>query len=166
MKFLLPNYSCLQNPWLGGYRPQIPVLSVLCPQLNLLNPPPPKQNSWVRHCVCTLKCSECLQQLTYSQLLKHSAAWCLNSKHHYFKFNSPRKTAQAVLFLNRIRWVPGSDLGRQTDSPDRGFLWFSSTTPGECLKEDITASFHVISNLSFLRPNHTVILYCTATDKR
>jgi len=41
MKFLVPNYSCLQNPWLGGYRSQIPVLSVLCPQLNLLNPPPP-----------------------------------------------------------------------------------------------------------------------------
>ena len=40
MKFLVPNYSCLQNPWLVGYRPQIPVLSVLCPQLNLLNPPP------------------------------------------------------------------------------------------------------------------------------
>jgi hypothetical protein len=40
MKFFLPNYSCLQNPWLGGYRPQIPDLSVLCPQLNLLNPPP------------------------------------------------------------------------------------------------------------------------------
>ena len=39
MKFLVPNYSCLQNPWLGSYRPQIPVLSVLCPQLNLLNPP-------------------------------------------------------------------------------------------------------------------------------
>ena len=42
IKFLVPNYSCLQNPWLGGYRPQIPVLSVLCPQLNLLNPPPKK----------------------------------------------------------------------------------------------------------------------------
>jgi len=39
MKFLARNYSCLQNPWLGGYRPQIPVL---CPQLNLLNPPPPR----------------------------------------------------------------------------------------------------------------------------
>jgi len=38
MNFLVPNYSCLQNPWLGGYRHQIPVLSVLCPQLNLLNP--------------------------------------------------------------------------------------------------------------------------------
>ena len=49
MKFLVPNYSCLQNPCLGGYRPQIPILSVLCPQLNLLNPPP-KKNSWVRHC--------------------------------------------------------------------------------------------------------------------
>jgi hypothetical protein len=48
MKFLVPNYSCLQNPWRGGYRPQIPVLSVLCPQLNLLNPHP-EQNSWVRH---------------------------------------------------------------------------------------------------------------------
>ena len=42
MKFLVPNYSCLQNPLLGGYRPQILVLSVLCPQLNLLNPPPNK----------------------------------------------------------------------------------------------------------------------------
>ena len=49
MKFLVPIYSCLQNPWLGGYRPQIPVLSILCPQLNLLNTPPPEQNSWVRH---------------------------------------------------------------------------------------------------------------------
>ena len=39
MKFLVPNYSCLQNPWLGGYRPQIPFLFVLCPQLNLLNSP-------------------------------------------------------------------------------------------------------------------------------
>jgi hypothetical protein len=29
VKFLVPNYSCLQNPWLGGYCPQIPVLSVL-----------------------------------------------------------------------------------------------------------------------------------------
>jgi len=28
MKFFVPNYSCLQNPWLGGYRPQIPALSL------------------------------------------------------------------------------------------------------------------------------------------
>ena len=29
MKFLAPNYSCFQNPWLGDYRPQIPVLCLL-----------------------------------------------------------------------------------------------------------------------------------------
>ena len=29
MKFLVQNYSCLQNPSLGGYSPQIPILSVL-----------------------------------------------------------------------------------------------------------------------------------------
>jgi len=47
MKFLVPNYSCLQNPWLGGYRPQIPVLSVL----NWICWTPPEKNSWVRHCL-------------------------------------------------------------------------------------------------------------------
>ena len=61
MKLLVPKYSCLQNPWLGSYRPQIPVLSVLYHQLNLLNPPSPEQNSLVRHwslsrihCLCFL----------------------------------------------------------------------------------------------------------------
>ena len=43
MKLLVPNYSCLQNPWLGGYRPNILILSVLCPQLNFLNPPQPNK---------------------------------------------------------------------------------------------------------------------------
>ena len=36
------------EPLPRGYRPQIPVLSVLCPQLNFLNPPT-DQNSWIRH---------------------------------------------------------------------------------------------------------------------
>jgi len=43
MTFLVPNYSCLQNPWLGGYRPQIPFLSALGPHLNLLTPPRPNK---------------------------------------------------------------------------------------------------------------------------
>jgi hypothetical protein len=39
-----------RNLCLGGYSPQIPVLSAFYLQLNLLNPPPPpKKNSWVRH---------------------------------------------------------------------------------------------------------------------
>ena len=52
MKFLVPNYSCLQNFWLEGYRPPDP--RSLCPQLNLLNPPPLNKipeyaNDW-RYC--------------------------------------------------------------------------------------------------------------------
>ena len=43
MKFLVSNYNCLQNPWLVGYRPQIPVLSVLCPQLIFFELPRPKK---------------------------------------------------------------------------------------------------------------------------
>jgi hypothetical protein len=31
-----------RNSWLGGYRPQIPVFSAPCPQLNLLTPPKKK----------------------------------------------------------------------------------------------------------------------------
>ena len=42
MKFLVQNYSCRQNPRLGGYRSRIHVFSLLCPQLNLLNPTPNK----------------------------------------------------------------------------------------------------------------------------
>ena len=44
MKFLVRNYSCLQNPWLGGYSPQIPVR---CPQLNLLTSPPPLRTKFL-----------------------------------------------------------------------------------------------------------------------
>ena len=47
MKFLIPNYSCLQNPLLWSYCPQIPVLSVLCSQLNLLNTPTPLRTKFL-----------------------------------------------------------------------------------------------------------------------
>ena len=49
MKFLASNYSCIQNPLLGGCRPQIPVLYVLCTLLNLLIPLSGKKKSWIRH---------------------------------------------------------------------------------------------------------------------
>ena len=43
MKFLVPNYSCLQNPWLGGYRP--PDLRYLCPvsSTEIVEPPHPNK---------------------------------------------------------------------------------------------------------------------------
>jgi len=66
IKFLVPNYSCLQNPWLGGYRPQIPILSVLCPQLNLLNPPP---TPWIEFMGTPLQVS--LTKPTKPGMIKH-----------------------------------------------------------------------------------------------
>ena len=49
MKFLVPNYSCLQNSWLGGYCPRSPFsLSFV---LNWICWNPTEQNSWVYHCV-------------------------------------------------------------------------------------------------------------------
>ena len=46
---LVPNYSCLQKPWLGGYRPPDPLS--LCPLSSTeFIEPPHEQNSWVGHC--------------------------------------------------------------------------------------------------------------------
>ena len=47
MKFLVLNYSCLQNPWLGGYAPRS--LFSLSSVLNWICWTPPAKNSWVRH---------------------------------------------------------------------------------------------------------------------
>ena len=38
MKFLVPNYGCLQNPWLRGYRPRCPFSLSLT---EFVEPPPP-----------------------------------------------------------------------------------------------------------------------------
>jgi len=43
MKFLVPNYSCLQNPLLVGWRPQILVLSVPLSSSEFVEPPPPNK---------------------------------------------------------------------------------------------------------------------------
>ena len=75
MKFLVSNYSCLQNPWLGGYRPQIPILSVLCPQLNLLNPPP-KKKSWVRHWLCP-RYTGCWLSVAFCRTCRLTASSCV-----------------------------------------------------------------------------------------
>ena len=47
MKFLVPNYSCLHNPWLGATAPRS-LFSLSTTKF--VEPPPPKQNSWVCHC--------------------------------------------------------------------------------------------------------------------
>jgi len=53
IKFLVSNYSCLQNPWLGGYRTQIPVPSVhnwIC-----WTPPSPRTQFLVTPLLCNIQ---------------------------------------------------------------------------------------------------------------
>ena len=95
MKFLVPIYSCHQNPGLGSYRLQIPVLSVLC----LLNwicwTPPPEQTSWVHHWfhsskLYNIQCTgqnnwkyyqvKCSTKLLYSHYFKWKPSWIPSHK--------------------------------------------------------------------------------------
>ena len=75
MKFLVPNYSCLQNPWLGGYRPHIPVLSVPCPQLNLLNPPRTKFLGTPLHITATACAASKLTSRILGSHQQHLSTW-------------------------------------------------------------------------------------------
>jgi hypothetical protein len=70
MKFLVPNYSCLQNLWLGGYRPTDP--RSLCPLSSTeFVGPPPEQNSLVRHCIplCYSITNSLVHAVTTSELM-------------------------------------------------------------------------------------------------
>jgi len=56
MIFLVRNCTCLQNPWLGGHCPQIPVVH---PQLNFFkphSPPPNKIPAYATVYYSTLQC--------------------------------------------------------------------------------------------------------------
>jgi len=85
--FLYQITAASRTPWLGGYRPQIPVLSILCLYLNLLTPPP-KKNSWVRHCVKLTIHVHLLSRLRKSSAippLQHTPSWCVHGQlqfHH------------------------------------------------------------------------------------
>ena len=89
MKFLVHNYSCLQNPWLGGYRPHIPFLSILCPQLNLLTPLPPKKilGYAATHNV-------------YYLLLFHSNSGCTHAPQYYVL----RMLPILLVLISNLRW--------------------------------------------------------------
>jgi len=75
MKYLVPNYSCLQNPWLGATAPRSPFsLS----STEFVVPSPPEQSSWVRHCLfCTLSAS----LLSFFATFRHGMFFSLVSWH-------------------------------------------------------------------------------------
>jgi hypothetical protein len=67
----IPNYSCLQNPWLGCHCPQIPGLSVLSSAEFV---EPPEQNSWVRHWLWTPRPSRFIAEKASVAILEE-AGW-------------------------------------------------------------------------------------------
>jgi hypothetical protein len=71
----IPNYSCFQNPWLGGHCPQIPVLCVLS---WICWTPSPQTKFLVRHCCQSVQRNVFeTQQINWIQsgLLKWPIKW-------------------------------------------------------------------------------------------
>ena len=87
MKFLVPNYSCLQNPLTRGLPPPDP-RSLYPLSLSEFVDPPPKKNSWVRHCVKLTIHVHLLSRLRKSSAippLQHTPSWCVHGQlqfHH------------------------------------------------------------------------------------
>ena len=94
MKFLVPNYSCLQNPWLGGHHPQIPVPSVLCFTMSLSGNIMKKTARW---CHAARKWN-LLQIITY---LFNSHFCSSVPKHNLFH---PMQFVPVVLILMHELW--------------------------------------------------------------
>jgi hypothetical protein len=65
----------------------------------------------------------------------------------------PDVEVEWLSLLSRIRKVPASTLGSEISYPDFDFSRFSSVHPGQCrysgLNWTTTASFHILSSLSF-----------------
>jgi len=122
MKFIVPNYSCPQNPWLGGYRPQIPVLSVI----NWICwTPPPLPNKipgyateTQRHllgvkknanCYCLKETQICLWQPSIKMSVTRNTL--INSPFKYYRNNAPEDDS-----LNESKLVvPNNNKDKQTN---------------------------------------------------
>jgi len=63
--FLYQITAATRTPDWGATAPQIPILSVLCPQLNLLKPPSPP-NKISEYAIVIWRCV--LQNITYTHL--------------------------------------------------------------------------------------------------
>ena len=101
----------------GGYHPQIPILSVLCPQLNFLNPHPPLQLHYTGrhpHSYAVLLLSICgfisyFVCLTNNILDLHIARLHPHSPYHFFgnlqhesqKCYGPPTTVTCLLLLRK-----------------------------------------------------------------
>jgi len=135
MKFLVPNYSCLQNPWLGGYRRQIPVLSVL--NWICWASPPPEQNSCVRHCPQSVWRLTAHQYCPSDKTSKARQLKTLNQKLNRPKLDStaicPSGTQDTECSKSRDLLIRRSDEHREIAVFATASFWTSKLWwPGEC----------------------------------
>ena len=113
MKFLVPNYSCLQNPWLEGYRPPDPRSVSPLSSTEFVEPPPPlpRKNSWIRHCrtyprrEATHDCNETLCTLPSHRTVSLAFMWA----HSVAAGNQSRCCELVLTQLTRyqlnFRWI-------------------------------------------------------------
>ena len=128
MKFLVPNYSCLQNPWLGCYRPQIPVFSVLCPQLNLLTLH--EQNSWVRHWCAVRKWAKCYKfNVFHPEVLQHINTACQSITQHFILY----KIKLAYYYGDMFRPLLGHPQPLW-ENRSKSYLYFKALWDPKCLQ--------------------------------
>ena len=103
MKFLVPNYSCLQNPRLGATAPRSPFsLS----STEFVEPPPTKQNSWVRHCPPQRSTDVSLLPLRILSRGKNMCWWshvCYSSPLTSFSETHIETTGVHYFFLSPVR---------------------------------------------------------------
>jgi len=108
MKLLVSNYSCLQNPWLVRYCPQIPVLSVL--NSNCWTPPPNKIPGYVPlHCVLFNPGLHTVAQVTSFLYGSH---WC----HPFCSAHTHHSVTNVSIYLDNTSVVVGLTLISLTHS--------------------------------------------------
>ena len=99
MKFLVPNYSCFQNPWLGGYHPQIPVLSAL--NWICWTPPPEKNPGYATARISQKAALNCVKVN-----LRLCVSWGhveMRQAHSGETLRSPRLPTAGTAFLHHVR---------------------------------------------------------------
>ena len=110
MKFLVPNYSCLQNPWLRGLQP--PDLRSLCPLSSTEFVDPPTRTKFLGTPLITSP--------SYSPLADHIA---VPSAEHVSSSLSPCNCLQTLLTSSCLR---------MTRSPKQPVLPFMCETQALC----------------------------------
>ena len=111
MKFLVPNYCCLQNPWLVGYRPPDP--RSLCPLswTEFFEPPAPGPNKIPGYATGRRNHSVMFAHFNFSEMTSFSRnfheyyASEINQASYFFNFLTPIiATRQSAELAGRDVW--------------------------------------------------------------